>query len=129
MAFSFSAGATAGVNIDTQDEALFTLPGQLGVSCPLLDRVWEHFYADPVVTAAELQRFRDELANLRAVYFAKCKTEAQHAKKVHAKDPRVLHAILNQLVADEPLLNKLNELVDLCDAAIEEGSALFGSSD
>jgi hypothetical protein len=123
------SGPGSSVAIQGEDEALFQLLRLLGVDCPVCSRIWDQFYADPVVTAAEVEQFRNEISKLRDGHAERRRQSVQRERKVRAKDPVVLRSILDQLILDDPLLWKLDQILALCDEAFSAGAALTGSSD
>lgn len=133
MAFCMSSLGALGssVAIDGQDEKILgELPRQLGLTTPQCDFLWEAFYRSPQLnSSAQVQLFRGEIVQIRAAYLRARKQALQKERNVHAKDPRRLDEILESMLAGDPILTKCNELVQLCDDAIDAGVGILCNSD
>jgi hypothetical protein len=130
MAFELK-GPSRSVTIDTSDEViLFTLPQQLDLTTPICDRLWTSFYADPELRSVEeVAQFRVEIASIRSGYADWRAACLIRERRIRARRADVVERIVAQLLAGDRVLSKCDELLELCDEAIQAGAGLVGISD
>ncbi len=76
-----------------------------------------------------MPELRAELTAIRKAHLCQRRDALRRERGVRAKDEAVANRILEPMLAGEPWLRKLDELIAVCDDAIAQRSGLTSSSD
>jgi len=117
--------------LDSQDEALLhELPRRYGLRTPRCDYLWDRSYADPrLASVDEVSALGEEMRELRAAHARARAAELTRTRKIKARDEAVRSRIVEELLADDPVLRKCDEIVAVCRDAVAAGAGLSCSSD
>jgi hypothetical protein len=123
-------GPTRHAAIDDDGEPIVArLPGELGVIAPQCDRIWAQFYAGPHLGAADVALWRAELVSIRAAWERRRRAELIAERQITARDPAVAERILGPMLASDRILVICDELIAVCDDALNAGAGLRLMSD
>ena len=112
--------------VSVEEQLLWDLPGQLGLSLPIWERVGRDAFDNPRIEATEVRAFAAELQRIREQ-----RIEATvRTQKVTAKDPVVRRRLALEMVErDDAIVRRVDALLALCERAIAAGVGIYGLSD
>ncbi len=112
------------------DERLFELPEELDLSLEKISYLCERYYDSPVLRDdGSIRKLKTELQLLLQTYTAVRREQIGAEKQVQAKDPKIRNQILDSLVSGDKTKKLVEQLIELCDDALEESQPIYCSSD
>jgi hypothetical protein len=118
-------GTTHEVSLEDVEGSVFDLLRAFDIRAPEYEKLRAAYYGTMTMSPAQAKQLRAETEALLARYSEERRREVQKEKRVHAQDPAVLDRILQGLLADDPWLVKLREILNLCDDATAHGASIL----
>lgn len=99
---------------------ILAMPSEFGLSCPQLAKLHQRFYHTTLICFGngDVDGLRDELIQLRDAYRAKREPELIKEHGIHARDPHVRRAILEQVFQHDAISRVIDQFRLLCDESI-----------
>ena len=114
---------------DDGEHIVSTLPGRLAVKAPVCDRIWDRFYASPYLDAVGVTMWRAERVALHEAWTRERRSDLVRDRKIRATEPGVLDQILARMLEADRTRVVLDELIAVCDDAINARDGLRFISD
>jgi hypothetical protein len=128
LSFELSS-PTKSATLDGVFPSVFELKTEFGLSCPELDKLGRAAYGAYTASREQTEHLHAEVVKIRNLYAMRERTRVRKEKKVHAQDERVREAILDELMAEDPVLANLNRIVSVCEDALQSDGVLFADGD
>ena len=112
------------VSLEDAPGMVFHLLEELGVVAPEYEKLRAGYYGTLTMSTAQVAQLRRETLEARARHEARRRREVMRARKIHSSDPKVVDRVVDQLLAGDPWLVKLDEIVGLCEATIARGDTI-----
>jgi len=111
-------------------EGFFALLAGYGLRIPVYDFLRARLYDDPQLSSTgDIADFRAETVALVQAHGARRRRELIQEKNIRAANPVVLERILAPMLARDPVLVCLGDILALCDDALATGGVIRGLSD
>lgn len=112
------------VSLENAPGTVFQLLDEFGVVVPEYEKLRAGYYGTLTLSTFQVAQFRKETLELRDLYQAKRRCEVLKQRKIHARDPRVVDRIVAQILEGDPWLLKFDEIIALCERAVERAGTI-----
>ena len=123
-------GPTKQLTLEFTDRTLFDLQDGFGLYAPECDKLWDSFYDNPNISSVkQVRQLQTELEDFYERLASEKRSVLIREKKIRAKDPQVVEAIVGPFLTSDFQLIKLRTFIEICSEAIAAGVGLECHSD
>ena len=112
------------VALEHEHEAIFDLLPDDGSGYSITRQLWDKFYGAMTISPGMLPQFKQELVEMRNRWSAEITPGLRRKHRINASDPQIANEILSQFLKRDTLYKVLEELIALCEDAINTGQPI-----